>query len=54
MSQQVVRDTYASSEGRCIPRFQVYPMPAQTDRLLVWRVIRRDAPGLNATQHAGG
>jgi hypothetical protein len=26
-----------SSEGRCIRRFQVYGMSAQTDRLLVWR-----------------
>ena len=34
-----------SSEGRCIPRFQVYRMSAQTDRLLVQRLIRRDAPG---------
>ena len=42
------------SEGRCIPRLQVYRMSAQTDRLLVWRLIRRDAPGLNATQHVGG
>jgi hypothetical protein len=37
-----------SSEGRCIPRFQVYRMSAQTDRLLVQRLIRRDAPGVSA------
>ena len=37
------------SEGRCIPRFQVYRMSAQTDRLLVWRSIRCDALGPNVT-----
>ena len=36
------------SEGRCIPRLQIYRMSAQTDRLLVWRSIRCDAPELNA------
>jgi hypothetical protein len=41
-----------SSEGRCIPRFQVYRMSAQADRLLVWRSIRCDAPGLNARSNA--
>jgi hypothetical protein len=37
-----------SSEGRCIPRFQVYRLSAQTNHLLVWRSIRCDAPGRNA------
>jgi hypothetical protein len=36
------------AEGRCIPRLQIYRMSAQTDRLLVWRSVRCDAPGLNA------
>jgi hypothetical protein len=31
------------TEGRCIPRLQIYRMSAQTDRLLVWRSIRCDA-----------
>jgi hypothetical protein len=42
-----------SSEGRCIPRFQVYRMSAQTDRLLVWRSIRCDALGLDVRSDAG-
>jgi hypothetical protein len=42
-----------SLEGRCIPRFQVYRMSAQTDRLLVWRSIRCDAQGSTYAQHAG-
>jgi hypothetical protein len=41
------------SEERCIPRLQVYRMSAQTDRLLVWRSIRCDAPGLEARSNAG-
>jgi len=41
------------TEGCCIPRLQVYRVSAQTDRLLVWRSIRCDAPGPNAAQHAG-
>jgi hypothetical protein len=35
------------TEGRCIPRLQIYRISAQTDRLLVWRSIKCDAPGLN-------
>jgi hypothetical protein len=35
--QQVACNDDASSEGRCILRFQVYCMSAQTDCLLVWR-----------------
>jgi hypothetical protein len=42
-----------SSEGRCIPRFQVYRLSAQRNRLLVWRSIRCDAPGLNVRSNAG-
>jgi hypothetical protein len=42
-----------SSEGRCTPCFQIYRMSAQTDRLLVWRLLRRDVPGLNARSNAG-
>ena len=48
------RNHAPSSEGRCIPRFQVYRMSAQTDCLLVWRLIRCDAPGLKARSNAGG
>jgi hypothetical protein len=43
----------ASSEGRCIPLFQLYRMSPQTHRLLVWRSIRCDAPGLNARSNPG-
>jgi hypothetical protein len=35
-------------EGRSIPRVQVYRMSSQTDRFLVWRLIKCDARGLNA------
>ena len=51
--RQLARDHGAISEGRCIPRFQVYRISAQIDYLLVWRSIRRDAPGLNAGSNAG-
>ena len=42
-----------SSEGHCIPRFQLYRMSAQTDRLLVWRSIGCDAPDPTHAQYAG-
>jgi hypothetical protein len=42
-----------SSEGRCIPLSQFYRMSPQTDRVLVWRSIRCDAPGLGARSHPG-
>ena len=51
--RQLARDRDAVPEGRCIPRFQVYRISAQIDYLLVWRSIRRDAPGLNAGSNAG-
>ena len=38
-----------SSEGRCIPRFQLYRISMQTERFLVWRLIRCDALGRSAT-----
>jgi hypothetical protein len=41
------------SEGRCIPRFQVYQTSAHKGRLLVWRSVRCDAQGLNARSNAG-
>jgi hypothetical protein len=37
------------TEGRCIPRVQLYRMSAQTHRLLVWRSIRCDALGRQAS-----
>ena len=43
-----------STEGRRIPRFQVYRISAQTDCLLLWRLIRRDARGLNARSNVWG
>jgi hypothetical protein len=36
-----------------MPGFQVYGRSAQADRLLVWRLIRCDAPGLHARSNAG-
>jgi hypothetical protein len=41
------------SEGRCIPRFQVYQTSAHKGRLLVWRSVKCDAQGLNARSNAG-
>jgi hypothetical protein len=43
-----------SRTGRCIPRLQIYRMSAPTDRLLVWRSIRCDAPGTEGTLNTLG
>ena len=41
-------------DRRCIQRFQVYRLSAQTDPLLVWRLTRCDAPGGSThAQYAG-
>ena len=40
-----VNATGTQSEGRWIPRLQIYRVSAQTDRLLIWSWIRCDAPG---------
>jgi hypothetical protein len=42
-----------SAEGRCIPRFQVYRLSAQTDRLVVWRSVRCDARAQRALNTLG-